>query len=62
MVYRNSRSTRKAAAYDPAGSMTTFIARLRKIRALNGDPALFGIHASSLRKMNLAKMNFAARF
>lgn len=50
MNSRNIRGTKKGAAYN-TNTMDVFIERLKKIRALNGDPALFGLDNYILKKM-----------
>ena len=50
MSPRCRKSVKKAKLYN--ASMDVFIERLRKVRALNGDPALFGMDDDALKKFS----------
>jgi len=50
MSPRYHKSVKKVKLYN--ASMDVFIERLRKVRALNGDPAAFGMDGDALKKFS----------
>ena len=54
MSPRYRKSVKKVKLYN--ASMDVFIERLRKVRALNGDPALFGMDGDALKKFSFHRI------
>ena len=61
MSSRNSRLHRKNEIYDVNNNIDIFIERLKKIRALNGDPSFFGLDNYVLKRMQFNKLNILTR-
>jgi hypothetical protein len=57
MGTRNLKSGRKVQVYSASSNIDCFIERLRRIRALNGDPALFGMDHYVLKRLQFNKLN-----
>ena len=61
---RNTRLNKKSStteAYNVNNSLDILIERLKKIRALNGDPAFFGLDSYVLKRMNFNKVSLFTR-
>ncbi|MFA6610695.1 MAG: hypothetical protein WCT15_07615 [Candidatus Omnitrophota bacterium] len=58
---RLSKRCRTNEAYNVNNSLDILIERLKKIRALNGDPAFFGMDNYVLKRMNLTKVSILTR-
>ncbi len=64
MSPRNTRLSKKSRtyeAYNVNNSLDILIERLKKIRALNGDPAFFGMDSYVLKRMNFHKVSILTR-
>ena len=57
MGTRNPKSGRKVQIYGANNNIDFFVERLRRIRALNGDPALFGMDHYVLKRLQFNKLN-----
>ncbi len=61
---RNARLNKKSRTYEDYNvnnSVDILIERLKKIRALNGDPAFFGMDNYVLKRMNFNKVSILTR-
>ncbi|MDP2929184.1 MAG: hypothetical protein Q8O01_03850 [Candidatus Omnitrophota bacterium] len=59
MSPRYRKSVKKVKLYNT--SMDVFVERFRKVRALNGDPALFGIDGDTLKKFSFHRSELLAK-
>jgi hypothetical protein len=59
MSPRYRKSVKKIRLYN--ASVDIFIERLRKVRALNGDPALFGMGGDALKKFSFHRSELQAK-
>ena len=57
MGTRSVKSGRKGQVYSASNNIDIFVERLRRIRALNGDPALFGMDHYVLKRLQFNKLN-----
>lgn len=59
MSPRYRKSAKKVKLYN--ASMDVFIERLRRVRALNGDPALFGMDGEALKKFSFHRVEILTK-
>ena len=59
MSPRYRRSIRKAGLYN--AGIDCFIERMRKVRALNGDPALCGMDGDALKKFSFHRVELLTK-
>ena len=59
MSPRYRRSIKKVKLYN--AGMDCFIERLRKVRALNGDPALCGMDSDTLKKFSFHRVELLTK-
>ncbi len=61
MGARNLKAGRKMQVYGDAINIDCFVERLRRIRALNGDPSLFGMDHYVLKRLQFNKLNILTK-
>ncbi len=61
MGSRNLKAGRKVQVYGATTNIDCFVERLRRIRALNGDPALFGMDHYILKRLQFNKLNILTK-
>ena len=59
MSPRYRKSVKKVKLYN--ASMDVFVERLRKVRALNGDPASFGMDGDAFKKFSFHRSELLTR-
>ena len=60
MSIRYRRIAKKVKLYN--ANMDVFIERLRKVRALNGDPSFFGIDSDTAKKFSFHRIDVLMKF
>lgn len=59
MNSRQRRHSKKVKLYD--ANMDIFIERLRKVRALNSDPSVFGMDTDAVKKFSFHRIELLAK-
>jgi len=59
MSPRYRKSIKKVRLYN--AGVDCFIERMRKVRALNGDPALYGMDGDALRKFSFHRVELQTK-
>lgn len=60
MSTRYRKMTKKVRLYN--ASMDVFIERLRKVRALNSDPTIFGMDSDVAKKFSFHRIELLTKF
>jgi len=61
MGSRSERPQRKNEVYEANNNIDVLIDRLKKIRALNGDPSLFGMDSYVLKRLHFNKLSILTK-
>ena len=59
MSPRYRKSVKKVKLYN--SSMDTFVERMRRVRALNSDPAFFGIDSDAAKKFSFHRIEILTK-